>query len=77
MIGKIIEMPTPFNMIVLVVLIGTLGSALSVVAKQVRIYFVIREELNFKRELASQGISASEIDRLMALRSSTSRSTNS
>jgi hypothetical protein len=62
---SIVDIPPPFNMIVLVVLIVTAGSAFSAVASQVRKYFTHRQELEFKRELLDRGMSAEEIERVV------------
>ena len=73
MLDSILQIQPPFNMIVMIVLIATLGSTICTIAKQVRIYMVFREELNFKQEMASQGLSASEIERLLATKHVTTR----
>jgi hypothetical protein len=66
---SIVDIPPPFNMIVLIVLIITAGSAFSAVVGQVRKYFTHRQELEFKRELLDRGMSAEEIERLVRVQS--------
>jgi hypothetical protein len=60
------NLPTPFNMVVLVVLISCAAGAITSIAKQVRRYGSHRQELDFKRELVERGLSADEIERIIA-----------
>jgi hypothetical protein len=59
----------PWNMIVLVVLISGLGSAVKTIAKQTRGYACHRVDMNLKRELVERGLSADEIERIVAAKS--------
>jgi hypothetical protein len=60
---------SPWNMIVLVVLISGLGSVVKTIAKQVRGYASHRVDMNLKRELVERGLSADEIERIVAAKS--------
>jgi hypothetical protein len=66
---SIVEIQTPFNMIVLVVLIGSMAGVLSSIAKQIRKYFCHRQDLDFKRELVERGLSAGEIEQIITVQS--------
>jgi hypothetical protein len=66
---SVVDIPPPFNMIVLIVLIITAGSAFTAAASQVRKYFTHRQELEFKRELLDRGMSAEEIERVVRVQS--------
>lgn len=63
--------PTPFNMVVLIVLFSVLAGVLTTIIKQVRKYLALRYELDFKRELLDRGLSIEEIERLASVKSST------
>lgn len=69
----IITIPPPFNMIVLIVLIGTLAGLIGGIAKQIRRFACHRQELEFKRELVDRGMSAEEIERVVQARSTPTR----
>jgi hypothetical protein len=66
---SIISIGVPFNMIVLVVLIGTAASVVGTVAKQIRKYASHRQELEFKRELLDRGLGADEVEKIVKARS--------
>ncbi len=61
----IMGLGTPFNMIVMVVLIGCVTGVLIEIAKQIRKYGCHRQELEFKRELVERGLGAEEIERIV------------
>jgi hypothetical protein len=65
--------PPPFNMVVLIVLIASIAGVLTAVSKNVREYFVHREELDLKREMIESGMSAEEIERVLLTRSTETR----
>ena len=69
-INSITNIPAPFNMIVLVVLIGAVATVLGTVVSQVRQYASHRQELEFKRDLLERGMSAEEIERVVKVRGS-------
>ncbi len=65
--------PPPFNMVVLIVLIACLAGVLTAISKNIREYFVHRDELDLKREMIESGMSADEIERVLLTRSTDSR----
>ena len=67
-VKDISSMPPPFNMVVFVVLIATLGTVLKVIAKQTSAYFSQRQELEFKRELLDRGLTGEEVERVIRAR---------
>jgi len=60
---------SPWNMIVLVVLISGLGSVVKTIVKQTRAYASHRAELILKRELVERGLSVDEIERIVTVKS--------
>jgi hypothetical protein len=62
----IVKMPTPFNMVVMVVLIGGLAGIVKTVATQIRMYGCHRQDTEFKRDMVDRGLSADEIERILA-----------
>ncbi len=60
-IDSIISIPPPFNMVVLIVLIGSIGGVVTSFITQIRKYASHRQELEFKRELLDRGMTAAEI----------------
>jgi hypothetical protein len=67
------DIPTPFNMVVLVVLIVSGAGVISNLITQIRKYVGQRQELEFKRELLDQGMSIDEIERIMRSGGSSTR----
>ena len=65
LLQAITSIQTPFNMIVLVVLIGGIVVTVSTIATETRKFFVAREEIELKRELLSRGMSSAEIERII------------
>jgi len=61
----ILSLQSPFNMIVLVVLIGCVAGVLKGIAAQIRKYGCHRQDVDFKRELVDRGLSADEIERIV------------
>ena len=66
MLERIIGMDEPWNMIVLVVLIGSVLSVVGTMAKQTRKYACHRKDVDLKRELIERGLSVEEIERIVA-----------
>ena len=62
----IIDIETPFNMIVLVALFGCAAGVLGAIAKEIRKYGCHRQEVEFKRDLVDRGLPADEIERIIA-----------
>jgi hypothetical protein len=61
----IMSMQSPFNMVVLIVLIGTVGGVIGTFTKEVRKYLCHREDLQLKREMLDRGMKAMEIEQVM------------
>jgi hypothetical protein len=59
------SIPPPFNMIVLICLIGGVCTLLGTVASQVRIFANHRAEVQLKRDLVERGLSVDEIERVI------------
>ena len=70
LLQSILSIPTPFNMVVMVVLITCVAGVVSAIAKEIRRYGCHREDIQFKRELVDRGLSAEEIERIVATRGS-------
>ena len=69
---SIVQIQAPFNMIVLVVLFGSVATVMSTIVTQIRKYASHRHELEFKRELLDRGLAAEEIQQLLRTRLTTS-----
>ena len=65
LVDSIAALPTPFNMIVFVVLIGSVAGVIGAVTKEVRIFLCHRDEMELKREMLDRGMGLQEIDRVM------------
>jgi hypothetical protein len=63
------SIPAPFNMVVLIVLIGSVCTLLGTIASQVRVYANHRGEVQLKRELVERGLSVDEIERIIKAKS--------
>lgn len=68
-IQGLLNLPTPFNMVVVIVLICTMGGVVTSVAFQIRKYVCHRQEIAFKQELVDRGLSAGDIERIVAAQS--------
>jgi hypothetical protein len=66
---SIINIQSPFNMIVVVVLIGSVAGVIGTIAKQIRKFACHRGEMQLKRELVERGLSVEEIERVIAAKS--------
>ena len=66
---SVVSIPAPFNMVVLLVLIGSVAHLATSVATQVRKYASHRVETQLKRELVERGLSIDEIERVVAAQS--------
>ncbi len=64
----ILSIQTPFNMIILVVLFGSVAGVLTGIATQIRKYGCHRQDIDFKRELVDRGLAADEIERIIKAR---------
>lgn len=72
LLHKIIQIDPPFNMVILIMLIIFSSVTITSVASQVRKYYCMREELEFKREMLARGMTPEEADQW--LRTKTPRS---
>lgn len=72
-IQSIVNIQSPFNMVVFVVLIGSAAGVVSTIAAQVRKYASHRADIQLKRELVERGLSAEEIERIVAADSPSER----
>ncbi len=63
---SITQIAPPFNMIVFVVLIGSIAGVIGTIATQARKYASHRADIQLKRELVERGLSAEEIERVVA-----------
>ncbi len=62
----ILDIPVPFNMIVLVVLIFCTTGVVTSIFKQIRKYACHRRDADLKRELVERGLGVDEIERVLA-----------
>jgi hypothetical protein len=69
----IVEIPAPFNMIVLIVLIVCGTGVITSLFKQIRKYGCHRRDVDLKRDLVERGLSVDEIERIVAAKASTSK----
>jgi hypothetical protein len=63
---SILHMQAPFNMVVLVVLIGSVAGVIKIAATEIRKFGCHRQDIEFKREMVDRGLSAEEIERILA-----------
>jgi len=66
LLTPITNIPAPFNMVVMIVLIVCIAGMVTGVAKEIRKFFCHRQEIEFKRELVDRGLGGDEIERIMA-----------
>jgi hypothetical protein len=66
MLRGILDIPVPFNMIVLVVLIFCTTGVITSFFKQLRKYACYRRDIDLKRELVERGFGVEEIERIIA-----------
>ena len=64
---NLLDLPTPFNMIVLVVALVMSVQIVKAIAWQVRLGVCHYFELQFKREMVERGLAIDEIQRLAAM----------
>jgi hypothetical protein len=62
---SIMSIGAPFNMVVLIVLIGSLCTLIGTIASQLRIFASHRADVQLKRELVERGLSVEEIERVI------------
>ena len=64
-VSSIVSIPTPFNMIVMIVLIACGTGVLTTIATELRKFFCHRETLEMKREMMDRGMTAAEIEQVI------------
>jgi hypothetical protein len=69
----IMAMGSPWNMIVLVVLITCTTGVFTSMFKQMRKYGCYRRDVDLKRDLVERGLSVDEIERIVAAKSSANK----
>ena len=74
--NSIVGMPAPFNMVVIVVMITCAAAVLKFVAMEIRKFGCHRQDIDFKREMVDRGLSAEEIERILAASSSAAKDGN-
>ena len=62
---KIIEVPAPFNVAIIAVVMGIGMAVIGVVAGEIRKFATHRLDLDAKRDLLEQGMDPDEIDRVL------------
>jgi hypothetical protein len=62
----IVNIPVPFNMIILIVLFGCAAGVIKVIATEIRKYGCHRQNIDFKRELVERGLDGEEIERIVS-----------
>jgi hypothetical protein len=67
LLRSITEIQSPFNMVIFVVLIGSVFGVLGTLVTQVRKYASHRADIQLKRELVERGLTAEEIERIVAV----------
>ncbi len=61
----VLQLPTPFNMVVIIVMISVVAGVLTTLITQIRKYAGHRQELEFKREMLDRGLSVDEIEQIV------------
>jgi hypothetical protein len=64
-IDKVLAIPVPFNMIIVIMAIIFSTGIITSIAKQVRKYACLRHELEFKREMIDRGMTPDEVEKLV------------
>jgi hypothetical protein len=70
---SIMSMGSPWNMIVLVVLITCTTGVFTSMFKQIRKYGCHRRDVDLKRDLVERGLSVDEIERIVAAKGNASK----
>jgi hypothetical protein len=65
LIEAIVNIPTPFNMVVLIVLIASVAGVITAIAQETRKFFCHREEMELKREMLDRGMDGGEIEQVL------------
>jgi len=65
LLDSIVSIPSPFNMVVLIVLIGSVAGVIGTIAKEVRKYLCHRTEMELKREMLDRGMKSHDIEQVI------------
>ena len=68
MFQSLFNIPPPFNMIVVIVLIVFTAWLLATIAGEIRKYACHRKDIELKQELVARGLSAEEIERIVQVK---------
>jgi hypothetical protein len=61
----VFQLQTPFNMVVIIVMISVGAGVITTLITQIRKYVGHRQELEFKREMLDRGLSVDEIEQIV------------
>ena len=61
----VFKLKTPFNMVVIIVMISVGAGVITTLITQIRKYAGHRQELEFKREMLDRGLSVDEIEKIV------------
>ena len=64
-IQGVFHLQTPFNMVVIIVMISVGAGVITTLITQIRKYAGHRQELEFKREMLDRGLSVDEIEKIV------------
>jgi hypothetical protein len=70
----LVNIPPPFNMIVVIVLIVFTTWLFGAIAGEIRKYACHRKDVELKQELVARGLSAEEIERIVAAKPRSTKS---
>lgn len=62
---QILSMPTPFNLVAVIVIVSVGGGGITSIAREIRKYASHRESMEVIGHLAERGMSADEIERIL------------
>ena len=62
---KLLEIPAPFNMIIVAVAMGIMIPIVAIISAEARKFFAHRADLEVKRDMVERGMSAEEIERIL------------
>ena len=61
----VLHLQTPFNMVVIIVMMSVGAGVITTLITQIRKYASHRQELEFKREMLDRGLSVDEIEKIV------------
>ena len=65
LIREVLDIPVPFNMVIVIVFLCTVSGVITGIAKEVRKFAVHRMELDMKREMVDRGMPPEDIERVI------------